>query len=101
MIRANTGMPKAKEMRAHWNITNNYVPYFVPLPTGSPSPPHQRRDRRMSESKDWEDTELIECAKCGKALNGLSLWIVGQTNPETYCEDCYNKRPREDLNEKS
>lgn len=55
----------------------------------------------MSESKDWEDTELIECAKCGKALNGLSLWIVGQTNPETYCEDCYNKRPREDLNEKS
>jgi len=41
------------------------------------------------ENKDWLDTELIECAKCGKPLNGNSLWVVGGKEAETWCEECY------------
>lgn len=41
--------------------------------------------------KDWEDTKLIECANCFCALNGKSLWVVTDSDPDPkiLCEDCY------------
>jgi len=41
---------------------------------------------------DSNDCALIECEKCGKVLNGLSLWIVGDKDPKTICEECHQKR---------
>lgn len=40
---------------------------------------------------DWEDTELIECAKCKAVLNGKSLRVRldDENQPETICETCY------------
>lgn len=48
----------------------------------------------MSDNPDdtSEDNELIECARCGKVLNGVSLWIVcwdERDLPDAVCEECY------------
>ena len=39
-----------------------------------------------------EMTKLVECAKCGAVLNGMSLWIVGSADPKTICEECYSRK---------
>ena len=46
-------------------------------------------DKPKDTLKDWEDTELIECAKCHVSLNGKSLWVL--ENGTTVCEYCYHK----------
>lgn len=52
----------------------------------------------MSEEKsieeiEQEDSELIECNICCKALNGKNFWVVSdlggeKIEPATICEDC-------------
>lgn len=43
-------------------------------------------------NSDWEDTSLIECDKCKAALNGLSLWVVGEGDEVmTLCEKCHSE----------
>lgn len=41
------------------------------------------------------DTEIIECERCQKVLNGKSLWVVlddDKEEPETICEECQKLR---------
>lgn len=50
-------------------------------------------------SIDWDDTdtELIECSKCEAALNGKSLWVVGEADDvKILCEACYSKLMQRD-----
>ena len=45
---------------------------------------------------DWEDTALIECDACKAALNGKSLWVVGEGDEAiTLCDNCYAARIQE------
>ena len=46
-------------------------------------------DKSKDAPRDWEDTELIECAKCHAPLNGKSLWVLA--DGKTLCEYCYHK----------
>lgn len=38
------------------------------------------------------DNELVECYYCNAVLNGKNLWIVGEHEPITVCEECYARK---------
>lgn len=44
-----------------------------------------------ADSKDWEDTKLIECAICHKPLNGETLYVTCEAEPKTLCVRCQEK----------